>query len=204
MMDRAKFFDYFRGRTDVLGPTLDAGEVQGCDAIMDAMAGAPLSHCAYALATAYHETAHEMQPIKEYGGPKYFTKMYDITGVRPKLAWANGNVNPGDGVKYCGRGYVQLTWRNNYRRLGEFIGQPLEGNPDMAMRPDIAARIMREGMDRGLFTGKRFTDYLPPSRLATANSYRDARRIINGMDKAALIAGYAVQFQEALDKAGWT
>ena len=167
------------------------------------MDGLPASYCAYALATAYHETAHTMQPVKEYGGPRYYFRMYDPQGSRPALARKNGNMNPGDGVKFCGRGYVQLTWRNNYAKFGQLIGQPLEANPDLAMKPDIAAKIMRIGMERGLFTGKGFKDYLPETGKADRPQFTNARRIINGLDKASLIAGYALEFQEALWEGDW-
>jgi putative chitinase len=72
-------------RTGLLGPTLTAEEVKGTNAVLDAMEGSPLSWTAYALATAYHETASTMQPVKEYGGPTYFTRMYDVSGARPQL-----------------------------------------------------------------------------------------------------------------------
>lgn len=195
-----RFFDSVR--SGILGPTLDQNEVRGCEAVLDAMQGLPLSWCAYALATAYHETAHTMQPIKEYGGPKYFTRMYDPTGTRPKLAASMGNTSAGDGPKYCGRGYVQLTWKNNYARAGKAIGVDLVNNPDLAMQPDNAARIMREGMVDGWFTGKAFKDYLPDGR-ADLWKYTAARKIINGTDKAELIAGYAMLFEAALIAGGW-
>lgn len=200
-MNQKAFFDHCR--SGVMGPTLDNDEVSGAGAILDAMAGAPLAWCAYALATAWHETAHSMQPIKEYGGPAYFTRMYDPKGQRPSLAKANGNTVPGDGIKYCGRGYVQLTWRNNYKRAGEKIGYPLEGNPDLAMRPDIAAMIMRRGMEEGWFTGKAFDHFLPKQGSADRAAYVNARRIINGADKAGQIADYALRFQAALQAGGW-
>lgn len=200
-MNQKAFFDHCRA--GVMGPTLDADEVNGAGAILDAMAGTPLAWCAYALATAWHETAHSMQPIKEFGGPSYFFRMYDPQGQRPSLAKANGNVHPGDGAKYFGRGYVQLTWRNNYRRTGEKIGYPLEGNPDLALRPDIAAQIMREGMEEGWFTGKAFAHFLPRAGVADRAAYVNARRIINGADKAGQIADYAVRFQDALVAGGW-
>ena len=199
-MDRAAFFADLR--KGLLGPTLDQDEVSGCEAVLDAMAGLPLSWCAYALATAYHETAHTMQPIREFGGPKYLTRMYDITGARPALARQMGNTEPGDGVKYCGRGLVQLTWKVNYAKAGAKIGVDLVNHPDRAMVPANAARIMREGMVEGWFTGKRLKDYLP-TRTAVLSQYQQARRIINGTDKAALIAGYAMQFEAALVKGGW-
>lgn len=200
-MDKEAF--YKAVRKTVLGPTLDQNEVDGCEAILSAMAGLPLSHCAYALATAYHETAHTMQPIKEYGGPAYYKRMYDPLGNRPGMAKQNGNVHPGDGAKFCGRGYVQLTWRNNYRRMGEKLGQPLEDQPDLAMRPDIAAAIMRQGMVEGVFTGKSLAHFLPASGPANEAAFINARRIINGADKAKLIAGYALEFQAALVAGGW-
>lgn len=196
-MNRQAFFDSLR--SGLLGPTLDQDEVTGCEAILDAMAGLPLSWCAYAMATAYHETAHTMQPIREFGGPRYLTRMYDVTGARPSLARKMGNTEPGDGVRFCGRGYVQLTWKANYAKAGAKLGVDLVANPDKAMRPDIAARIMREGMVEGWFTGKALKDYLPGPRGALGQ-YQAARRIINGTDKAALIAGYAMQFEAALVK----
>lgn len=200
-MDRAKFFDACR--KGVMGPTLDANEVSGAEAILDAMAGAPLAWCAYALATAWHETAHTLKPIKEYGGPSYFFRMYDPQGQRPTLAKANGNTQPGDGAKYFGRGYVQLTWRANYRRAGQRLGYDLEGNPDLALQPDIAALILRRGMEEAWFTGKGFADYLPSSGVASRGQFIKARRIINGTDRAELIADHAVKFQDALIKGGW-
>jgi predicted chitinase len=199
-VNRQAFFDSLR--SGLLWPTLDQDEVSGCEAILDAMAGLPLSWCAYALATAYHETAHTMQPIREFGGPRYLTRMYDVTGARPAMARKMGNTEPGDGVRFCGRGYVQLTWKANYAKAGAKLGVDLVANPDKAMRPDIAARIMREGMVEGWFTGKGLADYLPGAR-ATLAQYQAARRIINGTDKAALIAGYAMQFEAALVKGGW-
>lgn len=199
--DRKAFFDVCR--SGVMGPTLDGDEVSGSEAVLEAMVGCPLAHTAYALATAWHETAHTMQPVKEYGGPAYYTRMYDVRGNRPVLARRMGNREPGDGIRYCGRGYVQLTWRNNYRTMGARLQLPLEANPDLALQPDVAAAIMRVGMTEGTFTGKAFKHYLPGDRPATKAQFTEARRIINGTDKAALIAGYALEFQKALIKGGW-
>src|SRR4249919_1439287 len=130
----AAFFSAMRA--GLLGPTLSAEEVDGCNAILKAMEGSPLAYTAYALATAYHETASTMLPIREYGGATYFTRMYDVTGARPQMAVANGNTCAGDGPKYCGRGYVQLTWKNNYKRAGDRCSLDLVQYPDKAMQPD--------------------------------------------------------------------
>ena len=200
-MDKRAFFDLCR--RGVMGPTLDQNEVSGSEAILSAMDGAPISHCAYALATAWHETAHTMQPIAEFGGDRYFTRLYDIKGDRPEMARLYGNITPGDGVRYRGRGYVQLTWKANYAKAEKETGHPLISKPDLAMRPDIAALVMRKGMDEGWFTGKAFKHYLPEHGLATREQFIGARRIINGTDKAGLIADYAIAFQGALRGADW-
>ncbi len=201
MKSTAKFFDACR--SGIMGPTLDKCEAAGVNNILEAMDGLALSWTAYALATAWHETAHTMQPVKEYGGNGYFSRRYDPKGQNPRIAKALGNVQPGDGILFCGRGYVQLTGRANYTKAASKIDQALLANPDLALNPDIAAKIMRRGMQGGWFTGKHFADYLPVARPATKPEFVQARRIINGMDRAIAIAGYALQFQAALQAGEW-
>lgn len=75
------------------------------------------------------------------------------------------------------RGYVQLTGRANYARAKAELGVPLLADPDLAMQPDIAAKIMRRGMQGGWFT---FDTYLPGE--ASREQFKDARRTINGLD----------------------
>jgi putative chitinase len=202
LMKPAAFFDAMR--TGLLGPTLSGSEVDGCNAILKAMEGSPLAYAAYALATAYHETASTMQPIPERGGAIYFTRMYDVTGNRPQLALKMGNTCAGDGPKYCGRGYVQLTWKVNYAKAAKECGVDLVAYPEKAMQPDIAAKVMRRGMDEGWFTGKAFRHYLPAKGKADRAQFTNARRIINGTDKAAQIADHALKFQAALVAGGWS
>lgn len=207
--DISLFFDECR-RT-VMGPTLSEGEVKGAERYLQAFNGAPIAYAAYAFATGWHETAHTLTPVKEYGGDTYYFRMYDIKGQRPRKAQELGNINPGDGIKFCGRGDVQLTGRRNYtlattklRALG--ILGPMESlvdNPELALRPDVSAAIMYWGMFEGWFTTKKFSDYLPKSFLAQKSEFIKARFIINGQDKASLIADYAIDFQEALKTAGW-
>ncbi len=181
----------------LFGGRLTQAQVDGINALMTAINAARVTDArwmAYMLATAFHETAQTMQPIKESGGQAYFKRRYDITGERPTLAKANGNVYPGDGAKFCGRGYVQLTWRANYERMGKIIGTDLVADPDKAMRPDIAAAVMVIGMKQGLFTGRHLYEFFN-ERLT---DWVGARRIINGSDRAELIAGYAKAFLAAL------
>lgn len=201
LKSKVAFFDAVR--STVLGPSLDAQEVAGCEIILDAMEGSPLSWAAYALATAAHETAHTMQPVKEFGGNNYYFRKYDPQGQNPKIAKALGNIEPGDGVKFCGRGYVQLTGRTNYTKAGAKLGVDLIGNPDLAMRADLAAKVLFWGMTTGAFTGRRLGDMLPAGRAAVKPEFVQARRIINGLDRAGDIAGYAMAFQTALQAGEW-
>jgi putative chitinase len=210
--DYGKFYDWLRGN-DMLGPTISTSEYSGCDAILKAcaLAQSPLAFTADTLATAYLETAHTMQPVKEYGGTAYYRRMYDIEGQRPNKARELGNLTPGDGAKYAGRGYPQMTGKTNYARADKRLhelgilkpGENLVDNPDLAMRPDVAAAIMIYGMHEGWFTGKKLADYLPAQGPANHAAFKQARRIINGQDRADDIARYALNFQTALQAGGW-
>jgi putative chitinase len=161
---------------------------------------------AYCLATPVIETARTMQPIKEYGGAAYFRRMYDIEGERPAKARELGNLTPGDGALFAGRGYVQLTGRNNYRRattrlraLGYLTAlDDLERTPDLAMRPDVAAAILFVGMQEGWFTGRKLSDFFGPGKADAVG----ARRIINGQDRAPEIAADWGAMRTALVQAG--
>jgi len=134
---------------------------------------------AYAYATSYLETAHTMQPIEEFGRGH---------------GYPYGVPDPVTHQTYYGRGYVQLTWLANYRKLGQLLHLDLVTHPEMALDPRTAAAIMFEGMIDGLFTGRKLADYF--------NSHRSdafgARRIINGTDHAGDIADYYGEFLDAL------
>lgn len=149
---------------------------------------------AYVLATAHHEVDMKMQPIKEYGNARYFFNMYDKEGQRPATARALGNTQRGDGVRFHGRGFVQLTGRRNYQDWSDRLGVDLVGNPDLALQTPIAVRIIFEGMRLGTFTTRKLADYFSPSRADWVN----ARRIINGVDKAQTIKGHALKYYAAI------
>lgn len=185
-MDGAVFFAALR-KNGIFGPKLEQSEVDGCNAVLDSMKCAPVSHAAYALATAIHETNKTMMPVVE---------AYWLTE-----AWRKANLRY---YPWHGRGYVQLTWEANYRKADDKLGLKgaLVKNPELAMKPDIAARIMRRGMDEGWFTGKTLSGCLPQS-LGTSAQFKAARKIINGTDKDTLIASYAKVFQDALVESGW-
>lgn len=188
-IDRKIFFDGIRS-----GPfpgTLNAGQVKGCTAILDEWDRRSLTDrrfLAYMLATVKWETDHTMQPIKENGSAAYLrSKRY---------------------FPWVGRGYVQLTWKANYQKFrGRVLKQfsvDLIAMPDNALRPDVAAFVMFEGMITGEFSvdkrdGKaaKLAKYFN----ATTTDWINARRIINGTDEALTIAGIAKQFYSDLQQA---
>lgn len=181
--------DFYKSVRDHFGP-LKQDQVDGIEAILEASKGLPLRHRAYLLATTWHETDATMQPITEYGGRRYFDK-YD-TG---KLAKVLGNTPQadGDGYTYRGRGYAQLTGRANYAKAAQALGVDLVRNPDLALSPATAAKILVRGCVEGWFTGKKLSDY---------TEFRDMRRVVNGTDRADTIAGHANAFQRALEALG--
>lgn len=149
------------------------------------------NQCAYVLATAWHETGR-YKDMREIWGPTAVQKRYE---GRADL----GNTVAGDGKKFMGRGFVQITGRRNYGDWSRRLGLDLLKEPQLAEQPPTAARIAVEGMKLGTFTGKKLSDYIT----LKASDFRNARRIINGLDKADLIAGYAKDFDAALTKAGY-
>ena len=181
---------------------LRQSQVEGLNAIADGMESAPTlsdpRHAAYMLATAWHETAFTLLPIVERGPRSYFDKYDPVranTAERRARARAMGNVQEGDGFRYRGRGYVQLTWRNNYALAGRALNADLVSNPDLALQPDIAYRIMSSGMLEGWFTGKKLSDYINNGK----TDFVQARRIINGLDQAGVIAQYAAQYRGIIE-----
>lgn len=182
-------------RSSLFGGHLTAGQVDGCTVIIDEAERRKIDGrwLAYMLATTKLETAHRMQPITEYGSRSYFDKYEPGTDIGKKL----GNTLPGDGYKFRGRGFVQITGRRNYQTFSRRLGVDLVATPDLALRSHIAVKILFDGMIDGVFTGKKLADYIS----GAACDYEGARRIVNGTDRAALIANYAHAFEAALRQA---
>lgn len=192
MINRTKFFQDAR---PIFGGAMTPQQVQGCETILIEWHKRNLTdlrQCAYMLATCFWETARTMQAIHERGMVSYFDKYNPGTRIGNAL----GNTEAGDGYRFRGRGYVQLTGRSNYRKMGKFLNADLESNPELALT--YAAPVMFEGMIRGMFTGKKLSDYFGSG----VADWRNARRIINGLDKADDIADIARKFHAALNGAG--
>jgi putative chitinase len=187
MIDKKKFFSEVRKSFG----KLDQSQVEGFEAILDEWEAddtlVDLRWLAYMLATAWHETAHTMQALCEYGrgkGKKY------------------GKPDPKTGEIYFGRGLVQLTWAANYKKMADILAVDLYEKPALALDLHIAVMIMFEGMltrksFKGDFTGKSLENYFNQK----VDDPIGARRIINGTDRAETIAGYHKKFLAALNVA---
>lgn len=187
-IDRSLFYKTARAKLGTLGNS----QVEGLEAVLTATEGQPLSHRAYSLATAWWETNKTMQPVVE---------AYWLSE-----AWRKKHLRY---WPHHGRGYVQLTWVYNYAKAdaeaaeaGLIKAGELINNPDLAMRPDIAALVLRKGMDEGWFTGVKLSTVLPSHGTATRKQYMDARTIINGKDKSDEIEDFAQIFERSLRDAG--
>lgn len=153
---------------------------------------------AYILATAYHETARRMQPVRETLAPSDAEAIAILD-----RAFAHGRLGTvktpywrrdAAGRTWLGRGFVQLTHRKNYAALSALIGVDLVEDPARALEMETAVAILVRGMAQGSFTGRRLSDDIAEGRCDFVN----ARKIINGTDRAALVAAYAKAFAAAL------
>jgi len=186
MFDRSIYFDNVR--RSLFGGALEQIQVDGQSVILAVWeyqaGGTPMQDIrwlAYMLATTYHETAQRMWPITEYGDEAYLKgKEY---------------------YPYIGRGFVQLTWRDNYDKASKALAlydeRDLVDYPEMALDSLIATRVMFRGMAEGWFTGRKLGHYFNDEEDDPIN----ARQIINGNDCDEQIAEYHDHFLVALNAA---
>lgn len=220
-MNRAAFFASIR--KSVFSGSLSQSQVTGIEALLDECEKQGVTdkrQIAYILATPMIETGGSFEPITEslnystealrskfpnrisqadaqkYGRNSSHPANQEMIGnIIYGGEWGRknlGNTQPGDGYKYRGRALVQTTGR----RLYEIFGYA--DNPDGLKEIKPAAFVMVKGMKDGIFTGKKLSDYFN----STTEDWRNARRTVNGTDRADDIATYAKSFYSALKDAG--
>lgn len=185
-MDRKAFYDALRPHVN-----LTTENVAGMERVLTygELRKTLLNSFAYALATAWWETAQTMHPIREYGSEKY---------LRSKKYWP-----------YVGMGLIQVTWEANYRKAARLLGLPEDTfvlAPSLLLEWEHALPLLFKGMETGLYTGKKLADYIdeidePDDE--DLREYVNARRIVNGTDKATAIGKLALRFEAALKAAGY-
>lgn len=172
--DRSKFFDAYRSAFG----KLNESQVSGLEFLLGQIekdsAWRSVRQLAYFMASVAHETAHTFQPIKERRGRLGTT----IRKIQDRY-WHTG---------YFGRGFIQITHKRNYEQFG------IADSPERALEPEKSYEIASRGMREGIFTGKKLSDYVN----AQKTDYVNARRIVNGTDKAQQIADIAERFERAL------
>lgn len=179
MIDREKFFSKYPYKA------LKQTAVTTIEHIFDHYEKDPgyeyLRQLAYVLATAYHESAHTWDPgIREYGRGK--GRKYGIPHAKT-------------GKIYYGRGLCQLTWYFNYESFSKILGIDLLNYPDLALEPKNSVDILMIGMRDGTFTRHKLNMYFDED----TTDWVGARKIINGTDRANLIASYAKEFFKIVD-----
>lgn len=169
-LDRDFFFDAVR--RSLFRGRISVEQFFGLDAILAEADRRSLEPrwTANILAQVYHETGAAMTPVHERDNAAG-------TYLRNKRYYP-----------YFGRGLIQITWKRNYEKWG------IAATPEAAMEWPKALEICFDGMINGKFTGRRLREYFSP----TIDDPLHARRIVNGMDKAKLIAGYHEDFLHAL------
>lgn len=194
-INRKGFFSVYRKNFG----KLDQGQVNGLTTLLDMMEEDDSiedpRYAAYMLSTIHHECAQRWEPIIEYGRRNYFLKYEYDRPIGKRL----GNTKEGDGYLFRGRGYVQITGRDNYERMNELLDlsgtdRDIVVNPDHVLIPETSYAIMVDGMMHGRFTGKKLSQYIDGKKC----DYLHCRRIINSMDRASKLERYAKIFEEAL------
>lgn len=190
-MDRAAFYDVIRPKVN-----LTTQNVEGMEKLLNYAEkyrlGMNEQRLAYVIATAWWESAQTMHPVKE---------AYWLSEE-----WRKENLRY---YPWYGRGLVQTTWEDNYKKIAVAMGLPEDTftkNPDLLLEFEYALPALFVGMEKGIYTGKDLNDYIDEideSDSEDLREYKNARRIVNGTDKDDEIAKLALLFEKALEEAGF-
>ena len=162
-----------------------ANRATSAPAIIQAARDRGLSHAqiAYVLATAEHES-DSFKTLEEYAEGDQYEERADL-----------GNNRPGDGVRFKGRGYVQLTGRLNYARYSDITGLDLIKFPSILMnRAALSVFVIVDGMMHGVYTGQRLDKFVNGRK----QDFFNARQVVNGHDRAEKIAAQADEWMNKL------
>lgn len=190
-MDRKIFYDEMRPLVN-----LTTQNVEGMEKLLDYAESRPIKlntqRLANTTATAWWESGQTMHPVKEA-----FWK---------SEAWRKANLRY---FPWYGRGLVQTTWEENYRKIAIAMGLPADffiKNPDLLLTFQYALPALFVGMEKGIYTGKDLDDYIDDVDESDEEDLREyvaARRIVNGTDKAREIGKLSLAFEHALYAAGY-
>lgn len=194
------------------GKKLSQSQVNGIEGLLvafDAVGDRDIDTLAYGLATAFHETGERMVPVREgfaSSDARARKAVEDLAKKRgPDSAVARYSKPAGPyGHVYYGRGHVQLTWLENYQKASSSAGVDLVKDPDAMLDPVISGRILFVGLITGQWGGgKGISSYEGDDDFLSDAEAEQARRLVNGKDKAVAIARYHRKFYDALKAGGW-
>jgi putative chitinase len=194
MINRKFFFEHIK--LNLFSGSINSKQISGITAILDEWEANYKTQddrwLAYMLATTHHETGRTMQPIEEWGKGKnlsygsHLKMSKDKNGKR--IAYTDTN------EIFYGRGFVQLTWYENYAKAGQKLGQDFLHNAAGVLDLTNATKIMFFGMTEGWFTGVKLSTYFNK----TTDDWKNARKIINGLDKWDLIKDYGHKYYSCI------
>lgn len=185
-MNKKPFYDNLRAHLN-----LTTENVMGMEKVLNfgKARGTPLADMAYILATAWWESAQTMQPVVE----AYWMSE----------DWRKDNLRY---YPWHGRGLIQTTWEDGYRRMGDVMGVDLIADPDKLLEWKYALPALFVGMEKGIYTGKKLSDYIDnidEDDKEDLREFSNARRIVNGTDKQVTIGKLALKFEAALKAIDW-
>lgn len=180
------FYDAIR--IPLFGGSLSHNRFRLISELLSAVTSAPglnAELAAYIFATAHWETDH-FSSMEENASGEAYEGRADL-----------GNDQPGDGKRFKGRGFVQITGRRNYGWAAKVTGIDLLVYPERAAEPVVAAVLIVDGMLTGAFTGVGLGKFINAGRV----DFVGARAVINGSDSAQEIAVIARKYLAAFDAA---
>lgn len=199
-LNRSFFYQHLHD--SLFSKGLTQSQVDGLEAILNEWEGKHAAEddrwLAYMLATAYHETGRTMQPVRETfanGDDQAIARLQKAYNAG-KMPWVKKPywTRDANGQSWYGRGLVQLTHKANYDAMKKALNVDLTGDPDLALKMDVSVRVLFYGMIKGSFTGHKLGDYFSGAK----DDWVNARRMVNGLDRAKDIAAYGRQFYAAL------